>query len=139
MQSKNIILKYFDIALNNILDCSIYTKNRNFRLINQCKIKYNDKPFNIISNHSIKDTLIIDYFDNAKNILDCSFVIQFKKIQNNESKREAVESNINNISYFNIDKNDSIRKVLASTNPIISNDITDEYLKEFINNYNKKI
>ena len=122
MQSKNIILKYFDIALNNILDCSIYTKNRNFRLINQCKIKYNDKPFNIISNHSIKDTLIIDYFDNAKNILDCSFVIQFKKIQDNEAKREAVESKINNISYFNIDKNE-LNNILLQ--------IPKKYFKEY--------
>ena len=123
IQSKNITLKDFEeIQLNSIVDGSIYTKNRNFRLINQCKLKYNDKPFKIISNHTIKDTLIINYFKNATKILDCLFLIPFKKEQKKEEKRDALENQINNVVYFNVDKNE-LNNILLQ--------ITKKYFKDY--------
>jgi len=113
---KNIVLKN-GIELKNIIDLSVYSKNKNFKLVNQSKLK---KPINedeekikkpkkikeegilkLISNHNIKDTLIINYFVEDPLILDCSFLNK----QTEEIKKLNKEYKYNDIVYISNNKN----------------------------------
>ena len=74
---KSLELKFNNINLNALVDFLVYTKNRLFRLPNQCKLKYNECPLKIKSDHKLKDCLIIDYFNNCNdsNILNINNIL----------------------------------------------------------------
>jgi len=66
VKSKNINngVYYF----NTIVDYGVYKNNGLFRMVNQAKLKHNKYPLKIQSNHTIKETLIMDYYNkNNKN------------------------------------------------------------------------
>ena len=101
-----------------------------------CEIDYANSP--IIDNHYFFNNYLM--FGNHKHKPQHLYIVSLDDIKVDDYYIITIDG-VKELkkAIINIDKNDSIRKVLASTNPIISNDITDEYLKEFINNYNKKI
>jgi len=117
IEQQGIFIKYLFNQANNIesneikylIDKSVYYKNKNFRCVNQTK--YNDKNNLImVSNHNIKQSLIIDYFNectiNKKNIVDCSFIIKELLKLRDDTLINKLNLKYDHIYFNNNDKND---------------------------------